>query len=393
MAKKVKENISWVGKVDWELKKFHGNEYSTHRGTTYNSYLVRDKKTALIDTVYRPYAREFVDNLKKEIDLKDIDYIISNHSETDHSGALEELLKEIPDVPVYCTKMGAAFLKGHYHGNWNFKPVKTGDRLSLGERDLVFIEARMLHWPDNMFSYLTKDNILFSNDAFGQHYATEDLFNYRVDRCELFQEAIKYYANILTPFSSLVTRKIEELISMGVPVEMICPSHGVIWEKNPLQIVDKYKLWADSYSEEQVSVLYDTMWNGTARIARAVADGIKKRNPQTRIKMMKVSESDKNDIVTEVFKSRAIAVGSPTVNRGILTSIAAILEEIRGLGFKGKKAAAFGSYGWSGESPSMISNMLREAGFDMSGEPLKIKWNPDSGQLNESYKWGETLNF
>ncbi len=393
MTKKITESVQWVGKTDWELRKFHGNEYSTHRGSTYNSYLVRDEKTALIDTVWKPFAGEFVNNLKKEIDLKDIDFVVANHAEIDHSGALPELIREIPDVPVYCTKNGIASLKGHYHGDWNFNPVKTGDRISLGSKELIFVEAKMLHWPDSMFCYLTEENILFSNDAFGQHYATEELFNDRVDRCELYQEAVKYYANILTPFSALVTRKIDELLSLKLPVDIICPSHGVIWRDNPLQIVEQYKKWADSYKEDQVSIIYDTMWNATKRIAEAVAAGIKKTNPQTRIKLFKVSESDSNDVITEVFKSKAVIAGSPTINRGILTSMAAILEEIRGLGFKGKKAAAFGSYGWSGESPGLIDSRLKDAGFQMMGEPLKISWNPDESQLQESLKWGETLKI
>ncbi len=393
MLKKVAESVSWVGKTDWELRRFHGNEYSTHRGSTYNSYLVQDKKTALIDTVWKPFAAEFVDNLKKEIDLNDIDFVIANHAEIDHSGALPELLREIPDVPVYCTKNGIASLKGHYHEDWNFNPVKTGDSISLGSKELFFVEAKMLHWPDSMFCYLSGENILFSNDAFGQHYATEEMFNDLVDNCELYQEAIKYYANILTPFSILVTKKIDELLGMKLPVDMICPSHGVIWRNNPLQIVEQYQKWADSYKEDQVTIIYDTMWNATKRMAEAVAEGIKRTGTAARVKLFKVSESDSNDIITEIFRSKAVIAGSPTINRGILTSVAAILEEIRGLGLKEKQAAAFGSYGWSGESPGIIDSGLKEAGFNIIGEPLKLSWNPDKEQIQECLKWGEKLNI
>jgi len=207
MSFKIKENITWVGKIDWELRKFHGEEYSTHRGSSYNSYLVQDEKTALIDTVWGKYSKEFVQNLEKKISLDKIDFVIANHAESDHSGALPELMSHIPDVPIYCTKNGVNFLKGHYHQDWNFQVVKTGDKLSLGSKDLIFIEAQMLHWPDSMMAYLTKDNILFSNDAFGQHIASELMYNDLVDQAELFQEAIKYYANILTPFSALVDKK------------------------------------------------------------------------------------------------------------------------------------------------------------------------------------------
>jgi anaerobic nitric oxide reductase flavorubredoxin len=218
MGFKINDNVTWVGKIDWELRDFHGKEYSTHKGSSYNSFLVRDEKTVLIDTVWLPFAKEFVANLKKEIDLNKIDYIIANHGEIDHSGALPELMKEIPNTPIYCTKNAIKSLKGHYHQDWNFVEVKTGDVLDLGKNKIAFIEARMLHWPDTMFSYLSGHNILFSNDAFGQHYASELMFNDLVDQGELYQEAIKYYANILTPFSPFVARKIDEVVGLNLPI-------------------------------------------------------------------------------------------------------------------------------------------------------------------------------
>ena len=259
MNKPLKDGITWVGKTDWEIRSFHGEELSTFSGTTYNSYLVRDEKTVLIDTAWTPYAEEFVENLKREIDLKKIDYVIANHAEMDHSGALPALMREIPGTPIICSENGVKSLKGHYHADWKFMPVKTGDRLNIGSRELVFVEARLLHWPDSMMCYLTGSNVLFSNDAFGQHYATETLFNDLADQCKLFEEAIKYYANILTPYSRLVEQKIKEVLSFNLPVDMICPSHGVIWRKDPLQIVNKYLEWSRDYQENQVTIVYDTM--------------------------------------------------------------------------------------------------------------------------------------
>lgn len=384
----VKENVSWVGKIDWELRKFHGEEYSTHRGSTYNSYLVRDEKTALIDTVWKPFAAEFVENLKNEIDLKKIDFIIANHAESDHSGALPELMKLIPGAPVYCTANAVKSLKGHYHQDWNFHTVKTGDRLNIGSKELIFIEAPMLHWPDSMFCYLTGDNILFSNDAFGQHYASELMFNDLVDQAELFQECVKYYANILTPFSALVDRKIKEVVGFGLPVDLICPSHGVIWRDNPLQIVTRYAEWAANYRENQVTIIYDTMWDGTRKMAEAMAKGIHEADGDVTIRLFNVARSDKNDVITEIFKSRAVLVGSPTVNRGILSAVAGILEEMRGLGFKEKKAAAFGTYGWSGESVTMITERLREGGFQVVNDGLKELWNPDQQSMARCHAFG-----
>lgn len=392
MSIKLKNNIYWVGKTDWELKKFHGNEYSTHRGSTYNSYLIKEEKIALIDTVWEPFSKEYIVNLQKEVDLKKIDYIIANHAEIDHSGSLPELLNLIPDVPVYCTENGVKSLKGHYHKDWNFKTVKTGDKLNLGNnKKLIFIEAKMLHWPDSMMCYLTEDNILFSNDAFGQHYATEYLFNDLVDQNELFEEAIKYYANILTPFSSLVTKKINEVLSFNLPVDMICTSHGVIWRKDPGQIIKKYLEWADNYRENQITIIYDTMWNGTRHIAEKITEGIKKKDNKINIKLHNSAKSDKNDIITDVFKSKLILIGSPTINRGVLHSIAALLEALHGLGFKDKKACSFGCYGWSGESVELINESLRKCGFEVINDGFKALWNPDNESLNKAYEFGVNL--
>lgn len=388
MKIQIKNNVSWVGKTDWELRKFHGEEYSTHRGTSYNSYLIREEKTALIDTVWAPFAKEYIDNLSREIDLATIDFIIANHSEVDHSGALPALMELIPDTPVYCTTNGAKILKGHYHRDWNFKVVHTGDRLSIGSKELVFIEAPMLHWPDSMFTYLTGDNILFSNDAFGQHYATDSLFNDRADPQELLEECVKYYANILTPFSPLVTSKIKEVLGFGLPVDVIATSHGVIWRDNPAQIIERYLAWADSYREDQVTIIYDTMWNGTRRMAEEIAHGIHEAGGDTVIKLYNAAKADRNDIITEVFRSRAVLVGSPTVNRGVLSSIAGLMEEIRGLAFTGKKAAAFGSYGWSGESVKMINGFLAGAGFELVNDGLRLHWNPDAAGLAECREFG-----
>ncbi len=392
MSFNLKENITWVGKIDWELKKFHGEEYSTHRGSTYNSYLIRDEKTVLIDTVWHPFAKEFVETLKKEIDLNDIDFIVANHAEIDHSGGLPELLRHIPGTPIYCTRNAVKSLKGHYHQDWNFKIVKTGDKLNLGSKELIFIEAPMLHWPDSMFCYLTKDNILFSNDAFGQHYASELMYNDLVDQAELFQECIKYYANILTPFSRFVEKKIDQFVNLNLPLDMLCTSHGVIWRDNPLQIVEKYMKWANDYQENQVTIIYDTMWNGTRRMAEAIAKGIKEVDPTLLIKLFNSARSDMNDIITEIFKSKLIIVGSPTINKGILHSVAAIIEMIKGLSFKNKKAVGFGTYGWSGESVKIINEELKEAGFEVLNEGIKALWYPDENSLQECIDFGKDIS-
>jgi len=381
--KRIKDAVYWVGKVDWEVRRFHGTEYSTHRGTSYNAYLVRDEKTVLIDTVWDVFGMQFVEHLKNGIDLNEIDFIIANHAEPDHSGALAELMKHIPDTPIYCTQNAIKSLKGHFHQDWNFVPVKTGDRLSLGSRELMFIEAPMLHWPDSMFCYLTEDHILFSNDAFGQHCATARLYNDLVDQGELYQEGIKYYANILTPFSGLVMNKIEEFQSLNLPLEMICPSHGVIWRIEPLQIIEKYREWSQDYQKDQITIVYDTMYNGTRAMAESIAEGIGRVDQDVAVKLFNISRTDKNDVITEVFKSKCMLLGSPTINRGILSAVAGFLEEIRGLSFKNKRAAAFGTYGWSGESVKLIEKGLEEAGFDLLVEGIRSLWNPDTDVLRQ----------
>ncbi len=391
MSKVISDKVTWVGKIDWELKYFHGNEYSTKKGSSYNSYLVRDQKTVLIDTVWQPFDKEFVTRLKKVVDLKTIDYIIMNHNEIDHSGALPELMREIPDTPIYCTSNGAKIIQGHYHMDWNFVIVKTGDTLNIGENTLTFIEAPMLHWPDTMFTYLSGENILFSNDAFGQHYATESLYNDTADQEELYAEATKYYANILTPFSKMVIKKIEEVLSFHLPVDMICPSHGVIWKKHPTQIVEKYLEWAKDYQENQITIIYDTMWNSTRKMAEAIAGGIEAADPVVKIKLMNASKEDKNDVITEVFKSKLILMGAPTVNNGYLFSLGGLLEMMKGLKFKNKKAVTFGSYGWSGEAVKLLSDHLKDAGFTIMNDGLRKLWVPDEESLEECSIFGAEI--
>ena len=393
MFKVINNKVSWIGKTDWELKKFHGDEFTTTKGSSYNAYLIRDEKNVLIDTVWLPYDREFVSGLEQEIDLNKIDYIILQHGEVDHSGALIELMEKIPNVPIYCTANGIKSIKGQYHKDWNFIPVKTGDTLNIGENTLTFIEAPMLHWPDTMFTYMDKEKILFSNDGFGQHIASEFLYADELDQSELFNQAITYYANILAPFSMMVKNKINEILSMNLEINMICPSHGAIWSKKEdiSKIIEKYLEWADNYQENQITIIYDTMWNDTRKIAEAIAEGIRKADSTVEVKLMNTSKDDKTMVLTEVFKSKEILVGSPTVNNGYLYSIAGILEMIKGMKLKGKKASAFGSYGWSGEAVKLIIEELKKAGFEVQNEGIKIMWTPDGKETKNCIEFGENL--
>jgi len=393
MKRLVKNNVSWVGRIDWELETFHGDDYSINHGSSQNAYLIQEEKTVLIDTIWKPYAREFRENLEMEIDLKKIDFIVMNHGEVDHSGSLPYLMEKIPNTPIYCTANAIKSLVGQYHHpEWNFKVVKTGDSVDIGNgKSLVFVDMRMLHWPDSMATYMTGDNILFSNDAFGQHLAVEELFNDKTDQCLLWEEALKYYANILAPFSPLVKRKIEEIVAMNLPIDIIAPSHGAIWRDNPLQIVQKYAAWADNYQEDQITIVYDTMWDGTKSLAHALAKEIQELSPDTRVKIFNISQTDKNDIMTQVFISKAIALGSPTVGQSILSSVAGWLHFLFELKLKKKKAAVFGCYGWSGEGPEVLAEHLVKAGFEVVGPKVKVNWNPKQENFKEMKGIAEAL--
>jgi len=392
MKKHIKNNVYWVGKVDWELRKFHGEEYSTDKGSTYNSYLIQEEKTVLIDTVWLPYGIEFVDNLAKEIDLNKIDFIIANHGEVDHSGGLPELMKRIPNTPIYCTANAVKSLKGQYHQDWDFRVVKTGDKIDIGNgKELIFVEMTMLHWPDSMATYMTGDNILFCNDAFGQHYATEALYNDLVDQAEMFNESIKYYANILTPFSAMLTKKLDEIIALGLPIEMLATSHGVIWRDNPMQIIEKYAAWALDYQENQITIIYDTMSNGTKHLAEKIAEGIHQADPDVTVKVYNIAKSDQNDVITEVFKSKSVVMGSPTISNSMLHTMAGIIHLMKEMKFKNKKAAVFGCFGWSGESTKVLKEHLESAGFAVMDEVLRIQWQPDEAQQIEAIEFGKKI--
>ncbi len=377
MVFKISEKVSWIGKIDWQLRKFHGDQLTTRLGSSYNAYLIQDEKNVVVDSVYRPFAVEWLEELKKTIDLDKIDYIVANHGEPDHSGGLPALLELIPDVPVICTANGAKTLKGHYHKDWNFQIVKSGDTLDIGSTKLEFIEAPMLHWPDTMMTYMHSEEILFSNDIFGQHIASERMWADTMDQNDLYEEAMIYYANIVAPFSNKCLKKVQEFKAMNLPVKFICPAHGVMWRDNPTQIIDTYEKWADSYQENQITLIYDSMYGNTRRMAEYIAEGIREEDKDVNIKLFNTSSTPSSDVITEAFRSKGILVGSSTVNNGILNSVAGVIEEIKGMKFNGKKGAAFGSYGWAPGSVKIINQILEEGGIEVVGKGLKVQWNPD----------------
>ncbi len=389
MVIELKDKVYWVGVIDWETRKFHGHELSTHRGTTYNSYLIVDEKVVLVDTVWGPFHEQLLSNIREIVDPSKIDIVVANHSEVDHSGGLPAIMNSCPNATLVVSKRGKESVEGHFHQPWKFRAVQTGEKINIGKNELVFIEAPMLHWPDSMFTYLTGHNILMPNDAFGQHYASAFRFNDQVDQNELYEEAIKYYANILTPFSKLVTKKIDEVLSLNLPVDIIAPSHGIIWRKDPIQIVKKYQEWAEQNPEPRAVIIYDTMWNGTRRMAEAIGEGL--ADVDVDHKIYHVAVTDRNDIVTDIFRSKTIVIGSPTVNSGVLPTITPILEDLRGLRFQNKIGAAFGCYGWSGESVKLIEEHLVKCNIPLIREGIKFKWMPSSDDLSACRNFGKEL--
>ncbi len=389
MITELTKGVYWVGVVDWALRHFHGFELTTHRGSSYNAYLITDEKTVLVDTVWGPFQEQLIENIREVIDPAKIDIVVANHAEIDHSGSLPAVMRHAPKATVIVSKRGLESVEGHFHQPWNFQAVQTGDKVSIGKRELIFVEAPMLHWPDSMFTYLTGDNILMPNDAFGQHYANAFRFNDEVDQEELYEEALKYYANILTPFSGMVSKKIEEVLALNLPVSMIAPSHGIIWRKDPLQIVKKYQEWASQVPEKTAVIIYDSMWDGTRHMAEAIGDGLAAENIP--YKTFYMPTADRNDVITEIFKTKAVIVGSPTFNQGLLPTITPILEDLKGLKFQNKIGAAFGCYGWSGESVKIIEDHLATCKIPVITEGIRAKWQPKPDDLARCREFGSTV--
>jgi anaerobic nitric oxide reductase flavorubredoxin len=390
MITELAKNVYWVGVVDWDLEAFEGHELTTHRGTTYNSYLITDEKTVLVDCVWGPFADRFIENIRELVDPAKIDIIVSNHAEVDHSGALPALVELAPNAELIVSEKGVNITKWMYHKGWKLKSVKTGDRIGIGSQELLFFEAPMLHWPDSMFTYLTGSRILMPNDAFGQHYATEHRFNDQVDQEELIWEARKYYANIVHPFSKQVVRKIDELLALELPIEMILPAHGVLWRDNPLQIVELYRRWAAQEElEPRAVVLYDTMWQATRKMAEAICEGLASKG--FGCKLYNLAIRDRNDIVADMLTAKALIVGSPTFNGGILPGVAPLLEDFRGQKYRNKIGAAFGSWGWSGEAAKHISDKMAAAGIKIVAEPIRARFTPNAEDLENCRELGRQV--
>ncbi len=384
----IAEGVYDVGVTDWNIRDFHG--YSTEMGTTYNSFLIVDEKIALIDTVKEPFSDQLIDNIGRIVDPKKIDYVVSNHTEMDHSGSLARVMHRIgADKPVVCSKMGHKNLGKHFHRrSWNYRPVATGDELALGRKTLMFMESRMVHWPDSMFSYLKEDHILFSSDGFGQHYAGPEKFDDQVgDR--IMPYAKKYFANILLLYAPLIANLLAKVTEMGLAIDMICPDHGILWRKDPAGIISAYARWSRQEAERKAVVIYDTMWQSTEKMAHAITAGINREGVPA--KPLHLRKWHRSDVMTEVFDARAVVVGSPTLNNTLYPSLADFLTYMKGLKPLNKIGAAFGSYGWSGEAVKLITEQLGEMKFDVLGSGLRVQYVPDEEALKACYEFGRDV--
>jgi len=384
----LKNGINWVGAVDWNIRDFHG--YSTYKGTTYNAFLVLDDKITLFDTVKKPFKNDLLHNIHKVVDPAKIDYLVVNHVEPDHSGSLPEMIEIIKPEKIFCSTRGKKALLDHYHReDWPYEVVGTGDELRLGKRTVQFMETRMVHWPDSMFSYLKEDALLISSDAFGQHWATSERFNDQVDASELMDHATKYFANILMPYSALIQKLIADVRKMDLKIDMIAPDHGLMWRDNPLQIVEAYERWSRQVPTQKALVVYDTMWQSTEIMAKAIADGLIESGVS--VKMMNLGVNHRSDIITELLDAKAVILGSATLNNGMLPRMADLLCYMKGLRPRGKIAAAFGSYGWSGEAPRLIATALKEMKFTVVGDGLSIQYAPRHENLKLCVELGRDI--
>ncbi len=385
-AVKLSNRVYWVGAIDWGIRDFHG--YSTRRGTTYNAYLVIGEKVALIDTVKAPFRDELLARIRSVVDPEKIDYVVSNHSEMDHTGCLPDVLATVKPERVFASKMGVKAIGRHFPELDGIEAVESGNTLSLGNLTLNFLETRMLHWPDSMVSYLVEEKLLFSQDGFGMHLASSERFADEIDPGVLSEEAARYFANILLPFSGLVTKLLATVKELGIDVRVLAPDHGPVWRKGS-DILSWYGKWAEQKPTMKAVVAFGTMWHSTELMARAICDGLTAGG--ARVKVMGLDSSHRSDVVTELLDAGGLLVGSPTLNNNMLPAVADLLCYVRGLKPQNLVGQAFGSFGWSGESVSQVARELEKMEVELVGNPVRVNYVPDAAALGQCRELGEQV--
>lgn len=387
-AIKIRDQLYWVGAIDWHVRNFHG--YTTIRGTTYNSYLLIDEKIALFDTVKQGFEEELLTRISKVINPEAINYLVINHIEPDHAGGFSYVIEKIKPEKIFITRNGRLGLESYAcKADLPFEEVKTGHEIRVGKKTIKFIETPMIHWPDSMMSYIPEDKILISQDAFGQHYASSLRFDDEIDHCVLLQEAAKYYANIVLPYSPQVQKLISTIKDLNLEIDMICPDHGIIWRKNPQEIIKLYEKWSSYEAEPRIVIVYDTMWKSTEKMAFAIANGVE--NEGVEVKLLKLSVNDITDVMTEVMLAKGIVLGSSTLNNNLLPTVAAFTTYMKGLRPRKKIGFAFGSYGWSGEAVKYLNEILKDIQAEIIHEGIRTKHAPDKKVLKECEAVGRWL--
>lgn len=388
----IKKDIFWVGAVDWNSRDFHGYSLSP-RGTTYNAFLVKDEKNVLFDTVKHDFTSELLCSLAQALGGAKLDYLVVNHLEPDHAGCLDCIIDRYHPEKIFCSPMGEKALRSYYHNSqdWPIEVVPTGASISIGKRTVQFIETRMLHWPDNMISYIPEDKIAFSSDAFGQNWASTERFCDEVDRAALQSALADYYANIVLPYSPVVLKTLDQLAGMNLDIDMLCPDHGLIWRgrDDVAYALNCYREFALQKPKKKAVIVYDTMWHSTEKMARAICDGLADGGVSVRI--MSVKHNHHSAIMREVFDAAALIVGSPTHNNGILPMVADVLTYVKGLRPQNKIGAAFGSFGWSGECVKILTEKLQEIGVELMEPAVKVKNKPGHDTLAACYELGKKL--
>jgi len=377
-AVRLTDRVYWVGAIDWGIREFHG--YATGRGTTYNAYLVMDETVTLVDTVKAPFKDEMLGRIASVTDPAGIDLIISNHAEMDHTGCLPEVMEATGAERVLASKNGKKALAAHFHLDERIEAVETGQTVRLGETEATFVETRMLHWPDSMMTYLSGEEILFSQDGFGMHLASTERYADQLPRDIVHHELAKYYANILLPFSKLVTKAVAALREMDLPLAMIAPDHGPIYREDLAWPIDAWARWAEQRPTRKAVVTFDTMWHSTESMARAVAEGLL-QGGATSVRLLPLAASHRSDVATEILEAGALLVGSPTMNNMVFPTVADCLTYLEGLARKNLVGAAFGSYGWSGKAIGRLEAWLDAMSVERVADSVALQYVPDEAGL------------
>jgi len=389
-AVEIKPNIYWVGAIDWAVRDFHG--YITPNGTSYNNYLILDTHVTLIDTVKHDFSEYTLESIRSLVDLAKIENIVINHIESDHMSSIDRIMELAPKALIHITARGKKGLDRFYDtSRWNFRIVKTGDTLSTGTKTVLFLETPMLHWPDSMMSYVKEDKLLISQDGFGQHIASSARFD--DEYCDQYSVAAldhsvrDYYANILMPFGTLVKTKIAEFQKLGLEISMIAPDHGIIWRRDPTKILQMYLDMANDKADLRVVIVYDTMWQSTEHMAGPIMQGIKSAGVD--VEVMKLRATPMSKAIKRIWESRAMLVGTPTLNNIMFPSVAEFLTHLRGLRPRNRLAGAFGSYGWGGGAVKEAYAEFKRMGLEAVEPGIEVVYRPSPEDEKACFEFGK----